>query len=159
MRRFISALVEDKPGVMNRIASLYRRRGFNIQSIAVGPSEQEGLSRMTIVVENAPTDSVDQITKQLYKVVEVVKATDITNDDIVAKETVFIKVRVPSTARAEIIQIAEIMKADIEDVSTESMILEMTGDDGQIDRLLELLKPFGVKEVMRTGQIAMTRGG
>ena len=158
MKRLISALVQDKPGVMNRISSLFRRRGFNIESIAVGPSEQEGFSRMTIVAENAPTGAVDQLTKQLYKVIEVVRATDITEQETVAKETIFVKVRANSEVRADVIRIAEVLKAEVADIATESMILELTGDTGQIARLLDLLTPFGIKEIVRTGQIAITRG-
>ena len=113
---------------------------------------------MTIVAENAPTGAVDQLTKQLYKVIEVVRATDITEQETVAKETIFVKVHANSEVRADVIRIAEVLKAEVADIATESMILELTGDSGQIARLLDLLTPFGIKEIVRTGQIAITRG-
>lgn len=159
MKLIISALVEDRPGVLNRVASMFRRRGFNIASLTVGHSEQSGFSRMTIVVDNVPATAVDQVTKQLYNVIEVVKATDITHSNIVAKETALVKVGASATGRAEIIQIANLVKAEIADVSPGSMILELTSSEEEIDRLLELLRPFGVREVMRSGKVAMVRGG
>jgi acetolactate synthase-1/3 small subunit len=154
----IVALVEDKPGVLNRMASLFRRRGFNIESIAVGHSEVPHLSRMTIVV-NGATTMVEQVRKQLDKVVDVVKVSDITGDDMVARELALIKVKATSSTRSEIIQIVDIFRANIVDVASDSVTIEVTGDEDKIDSLFNLLRGFGIKEITRTGRIAMTRGG
>jgi len=152
------ALVEDKPGVLNRVASLIRRRSFNIESLAVGHSEIAGLSRMTIVVDGATT-AVEQVRKQLEKVIEVVKLTDITEGHIIARELALIKVHATSATRSEIIQIVDIFRANIVDVSTDSLVVEATGDEEKIDSLYSLLKKFGIKELARTGRIALPRGG
>ncbi len=154
----VVALVEDKPGVLNQVASLFRRRGFNIESIAVGHSELPHLSRMTIVV-NGTTDMVEQVRKQLDKVVDVVKVSDITGDDMVARELALIKVRATSATRSEIIQIVDIFRANIVDVAFDSVTIEVTGDEEKVDSLFNLLRGFGIKEIARTGRIAMTRGG
>ena len=152
------ALVEDKPGVLNRMASLFRRRGFNIESIAVGHSELPNLSRMTIVVDGATT-MVEQVRKQLDKVVDVVKVFDITGDDMIARELALIKVKATSTTRSEIIEIVDIFRANIVDVALDSVTIEITGDEEKIGSLLNLLRGFGIKEIARTGRIAMSRGG
>ena len=152
------ALVEDKPGVLNRMASLFRRRGFNIESIAVGHSEVPHLSRMTFVVNGAAT-MVEQVRKQLDKVVDVVKVSDITGNDVVARELALIKVKANSSTRSEIIEIADIFRANIVDVAADSLTIEITGDEDKIDSLFNLLRGFGIKEIARTGLIAMTRGG
>jgi acetolactate synthase-1/3 small subunit len=152
------ALVEDKPGVLNRMASLFRRRGFNIESIAVGHSELPHLSRMTVVVDGSTT-MVEQVRKQLDKVVDVVKVSDITGDDIIARELALIKVRATSATRSEIIQIVDIFRANIVDVASDSVTIEVTGDEEKVNSLFNLLRGFGIKEVVRTGRIAMTRGG
>jgi len=152
------ALVEDRPGVLNRMASLCRRRGFNIESIAVGHTETPRLSRMTIVVDGTNT-MIDQLRKQLDKLVVTMKVSDITGDDIVARELALIKVKANSTTRSEIIQIVDIFRADIVDVAANSVTIEVTGDEDKIDSLLNLLRGFGIKEMSRTGRIAMTRGG
>jgi len=154
----IVALVEDRPGVLNRIASLFRRRGFNIESIAVGRSESPNLSRVTLVVDGAPT-TVEQVRKQLAKVIDVVKVVDITNEDIVTRELALIKVRANSITRSEIIQIVEIFRANIVDVGSDSLTIEITGDEDKIDSLFNLLKGFGIKELACTGRIALPRGG
>ncbi len=151
------ALVEDKPGVLNRAASLFRRRGFNIESIAVGHSEIRGLSRMTLVVDGANT-AVEQVEKQLYKLVDVVKVTDITDESMVARELALVKVAATASTRSEIIQIVDIFRATIVDVDSESVMVEVTGDENKIDSLLDLLKGFGIKELVRTGRVAMVRG-
>jgi acetolactate synthase-1/3 small subunit len=152
------ALVEDKPGVLNRIASLFRRRGFNIESIAVGHSEIPHLSRMTIVVDGTTT-SVEQVRKQLDKVIDVVRVSDITEDNITARELALIKVKATSTTRSEIMQVVDIFRANIVDVSADSVTVEVTGDEDKINSLFNLLRGFGIKELARTGRIAMTRGG
>lgn len=151
------ALVEDKPGVLNRVASLFRRRGFNIDSIAVGSSEIPGLSRMTIVVNSSP-GAVEQVRKQLDKIVDVVKVTDISNEEIVARELALIKIKATTATRSEIIQIVDIFRANIIDVAADSLTVEVTGDEEKIDSLLNLMKGFGIKELARTGRIAMPRG-
>ena len=152
------ALVQDNPGVLNRIVSLFRRRGFNIASIAVGSSESPGFSRITFVADG-PETMVEQVRKQLLgKVVEVVKVTDISSEDIVIRELALIKVKAFSGSRSEIIQIVDIFKADIVDVSQDSMTIEITGTEDKINSLLDLLRPFGLRELARTGRIAMTRG-
>jgi acetolactate synthase-1/3 small subunit len=154
----IVALVEDKPGVLNRIASKWRQRGFNIESLAVGHSEIPGMSRMTFTVDGA-THDVDQVTKQLYKVIEVVKIDDITNEDVVARELALIRVAATPNNRTALLEIAQIFRANIVDVAHDSLIFEVTGDEEKIEALYELLLPYGVKELMRTGRIAMSRGG
>ena len=151
------ALVLDKPGVLNRIASMFRRRGYNIYSLAVGHSEIPNLSRMTFVVEGDDT-TVEQVTKQLYKLIDVVRVTELSDMDCVSREMALIKVRSTTQTRSEIIQMVDIFRANIVDVSTESMIIEVTGDEDKIESLYTLLKPFGVREMMRTGRVAMNRG-
>jgi acetolactate synthase-1/3 small subunit len=154
----IVALVEDKPGVLNRIASKWRQRGFNIESLAVGHSETPGLSRMTFTVDGARHD-IEQVTKQLYKVIEVVKIADITSEDIVARELALIKVAATAQTRGAIIEIATLFRANIVDVSADSLIVEVTGTEDKIDKISELLQPYGIKELVRTGRVAMSRGG
>jgi len=151
------ALVEDKPGVLNRMASLFRRRGFNIESITVGHSERPHLSRMTIVVDG-PTTMVEQVRKQLDKVVDVLKVSDITEEDMTTRELALIKVNATSSTRSEIIQIVDIFRANIVDVAPNSVTIEVTGDEEKISSLLDLLRSFGIKQITRTGRIAMTRG-
>lgn len=152
------ALVEDKPGVLNRVASLFRRRGFNIESIAVGHSEKPNLSRMTIVVDGATT-SVEQVRKQLDKLPDIIKVSDITEDNIIARELALIKVHATSATRSEIIEIVDIFRANIVDVAADSVTIEATGDEEKIGSLLKLARGFGIKEIARTGRIAMSRGG
>lgn len=151
------ALVQDKPGVLNRVASMFRRRGYNIASLAVGHSEIPNMSRMTFVVEG--DDSiVDQATKQLYKLIEVVHVNKLSSTDAVSREMALIKVKSTVQTRSEIMQMVEIFKANIVDVSPDSMIVEVTGDQEKIDSFQNLLEPFGVKEVMRTGRVGMNKG-
>jgi acetolactate synthase-1/3 small subunit len=152
------ALVEDKPGVLNRMASLFRRRGFNIESIAVGHSESPHLSRVTIIV-NGSVAMVEQVRKQLDKLVDVVKVSDITGDNMTIRELALIKVRATSATRSEIIEIADIFRANIVDVASDSLTIEITGDEDKVDSLLKLVRGFGIKEIARTGRIAMVRGG
>ena len=152
------ALVADKPGVLNRVASLFRRRGFNIESIAVGHSELPHLSRMTIVVGGTVT-MVEQVRKQLDKVVDVVKVSDITGGSTIIRELALIKVKVTPATRSEVMQIVDIFRADIVDVAADSVTVEVTGDEQKINSLYELLRRFGIREVTRTGCVAMTRGG
>ena len=156
-RRTITALVQDKPGVLNRVSSMFRRRGFNIASLAVGHSEEPDLSRMTFVVEGDDR-VVEQVTKHLHKLIDVIKVADISNQNIVSRELALIKVRSNVQSRSEIMQIVHIFRANIVDVAADSLIVEVSGDENKIDSLHDLLKSFGVVEVMRTGTIAMNRG-
>ena len=151
------ALVEDKPGVLNRIASLFRRRSFNIKSLAVGSSEHPGLSRMTTVVVG-DSAQVEQVRKQLEKLINVVKVSDITEEEMVARELALIKVKTTASTRSEIMQIVGIFRANIVDVAPGSLTVEVTGDEDKLNSLLGLLRDFGVKEIARTGKIALTRG-
>ncbi|MDA0988401.1 MAG: acetolactate synthase small subunit [Chloroflexi bacterium] len=153
----IVALVQDKPGVLNRVASMFRRRGFNISSLAVGHSETLGFSRMTFVVDGDDA-IVDQVTKQLYKLIDVVKVSDISKEDVVIRELALIKVRTTPTTRPEVLQMVDIFRSNIVDVSPDSVIIEVTGDEDKVDSLLRILRPFGIREVMRTGRVGLMRG-
>ena len=153
----ISTLVEDKPGVLQKVAGLFNRRGFNIDGITVGVSEVEGLSRMVITV-HADKKGLEQVTKQLNKLVDVVKIKDITKN-AVKRELCLIKVNVPNEkARAEIMQYTNIFRAKIVDVTEETLIIELTGDMEKIDAFISLLKGYGIKKISRTGLTAMARG-
>ncbi len=156
-KRTITALVQDRPGVLNRVSSMFRRRGFNIASLAVGHSEEPDLSRMTFVVEGDDR-VVEQVTKHLHKLIDVIKVSDISNQNIVSRELALIKVRSNVQSRSEIMQIVHIFRANIVDVAADSLIVEVSGDEEKVDSLHDLLKSFGVVEVMRTGTIAMNRG-
>ena len=151
------ALVQDKPGVLNRVASMFRRRGFNIVSLAVGNSEQAGLSRMTFVV-NGDDHTVSQVAKQLDKLIDVLEVADITEARIVARELAMIKVGTTPITRGEIIQIVNLFRANIIDVGGDSMVIEITGEGDKIDALYNLLSPFGIIEMSRSGIVAMERG-
>ena len=151
------ALVEDRPGVLNRVASLFRRRSFNIRSLAVGASEQPGLSRMTIVAIG-DSAQIEQVRKQLEKLINVVKVSDITEENMVTRELALIKVKTTASTRSEIMQIVGVFRANIVDVAPGSLTVEVTGDEDKVDSLLSLLRDFGIKEVSRTGRIALTRG-
>ncbi len=153
----IAALVEDKPGVLTRVASLFRRRGFNIASLAVGKSELAGLSRMTFVVDGDQY-TVDQATKQLDKLIDVVRVSDITSEDLVARELALIKVKSTPETRGEIIEIVQLFRANVVDVGTQTLVVEITGEEDKITALINLLEPFGIAEMMRTGRVAMVRG-
>ncbi len=153
----IVALVQDKPGVLTRIAGLIRRRGFNIASLAVGQSEQPGFSRMTFMVDG-DEDTVYQVTKQLDKLIDVVEVSDISDQRIVARELALIKVETTSATRGEIIQIVNLFRANIVDVGSRSMVIEITGEEDKINAFNGLLQPFGILELMRTGRVSMVRG-
>lgn len=153
----VVALVDNKPGVLNRVSSLFRRRNFNIESITVGVSEVPEISRMTIVVDGTTT-TVEQVRKQLAKLIDVVKVTDITAESIVARELALIKVKASSATRSDIIHIVDIFRANIVDVSSDSVTIEVTGDEDKVNSLLNLLKSSGIIELARTGRVALTRG-
>lgn len=157
MKHIVSALVENKPGVLVRIAGLFSRRGFNIDSLAVGPTEHPDVSRMTIVVDVADRP-LEQVTKQLHKLVNVLKLSELPADEAVQRELVLVKVKASPDKRAEIIEIADIFRANIIDVSPATVTIEITGTDQKIDAMEALLKPYGIKEFARTGMIALARG-
>ena len=156
-RRTLVALMEDKPGVLGRVVNLFRRRNYNIESLSVGHSETPGISRMTVVVYG--NDAViEQVAKQLYKIVNVTKVSDISGEAAVFRELALLKVHATSVNRAEIKQLADIFRARIIDVYPESMVLEITGTEDKVDSLINMLRPFGIKELARTGRVAMVRG-
>jgi acetolactate synthase-1/3 small subunit len=158
MQRTLIALVEDRPGVLNRVASLFRRRAFNIESLTVGHTEQPGISRMTIVVDSDNV-SVERVTAYLYKLVNVIQVEDVTNRPAVNRDLAMLKVSVTPTNRTEIIQLVDVFRARIVDVANESMIIEITGDEEKIDGFVEVLRPYGIVEMVRTGVVSMLRGG
>jgi acetolactate synthase-1/3 small subunit len=157
MKHTLSVLVQNKPGVLARTAGLFSRRGYNIESLTVGITENEAVSRMTIVVTGDDT-VVEQVTKQLNKLIEVIKVSDLTKESYVDRELVLIKVTADSSNRAEIMQIVNIFRARIVDVAPKSLIIEVTGDEGKLDALVGMLKQFGIKEIVRTGTLALGRG-
>ena len=156
-RHTLVVQVEDQPGVLNRVVSLLRRRSFNIDSITVGHSEQPGVSRMTIVVLGED-DEVEQVGKQLYKIMEVLKVTDLEDENCVARELALIKVAAKPQHRAEILQIAQIYGARVLDASPSTLLIEATGSEEKIDSLLAMIRGYGIRELVRTGRIAMVRG-
>lgn len=157
MQQTLIAKVENKPGVLNRIASLFRRRNFNIDSLNVGRSENPSVSRMTIVVDNNEVDA-GKVKTNLYKLVNVIEVEDVTNKPAVTRDLALIKVAATADKRHEITNLANIFRANVIDVAADSIILEITGTVDKIDSLMELLRPFGIMEMVTTGQIAMLRG-
>jgi acetolactate synthase I/III small subunit len=157
MKHTLSVLVENKPGVLTRVAGLFARRGFNIQSLAVGASEDPNLSRMTITIDGAE-HPIDQVTKQLHKLINVVKIRDLDPHSLVASELMLVKVAAEGEKRTDVLQIAEIFKAKIVDVERRSLVLRAVGATDKLEALLEMLQPIGVLEVTRTGIIAIGRG-
>ena len=159
MKETLIALMQDKPGVFDRVASLFRRRNFNIESITVGHSETPGISRMTLVVNCDSEVQREQVVKQFHKLIEVTKVIDeVTPDRAVYRELALIKVAATVDSRSGIIQLVDIFGADVLDVSMTSMTIELTGTEDQIDSFVDLLRPFGIKELARTGRVAMLRG-
>ena len=153
----LSVLVEDKPGVLARVASLFSRRGFNIQSLAVGATEQKDMSRMTIVVsvEDSP---LEQITKQLNKLVNVIKIVEQEPDNSVDRELALIKVRADAATRSQVIEAVNLFRAKVVDVSTESLIIETTGTPEKLEALLRVLEPYGIRELVQSGVVSLSRG-
>jgi acetolactate synthase-1/3 small subunit len=157
MLHTLSVLVENNPGVLARVAGLFSRRGFNIDSLSVGRTENPAVSRMTIVVEG--DDRVlEQVTKQLHKLVDVIKISDITRDEYVDRELILIKVHTDTHMRAEIMQLVDIFRARIVDVGRTTLTVEVTGNEGKINAFENTMRPFGIKELVRTGKIAVLRG-
>lgn len=158
MSHVLSLLVEDKPGLLTRVAGLFARRGFNIESLAVGPSEIAGLSRITVVVdvEELP---LEQVTKQLNKLVNVIKIVELDPNQTVEREHMLIKVRVDNTTRSQILEAATLFRARIVDVATDALVIEVTGDTAKVQALLKVLEPYGIKEIAQSGLLAIGRGG
>lgn len=157
MQHIVIALVENKPGVLNRVASLFRRRGFNIESLTVGHTDKPGISRMTIVMDSDAV-SADRVTSYLYKLVNVIQVEDVSNRPTVNRDLALIKVAASTTNRTEIIQLVDIFRARIIDVHSESMIVEITGDWEKVEQFVEVVRPYGIIEMVRTGLVSMQRG-
>jgi acetolactate synthase-1/3 small subunit len=154
----LSLLVEDKPGLLTRVAGLFARRGFNIESLAVGKSEIDGLSRITVVVdvEELP---LEQVTKQLNKLINVIKIVELDPSQAVTREHLLIKVRVDNTTRSQVLEAVSLFRARVVDVATDALVIETTGDSGKIQALLRVLEPYGIKEIAQSGLLAIGRGG
>jgi acetolactate synthase-1/3 small subunit len=159
MKHTISTLVENKPGVLARVAGLFSRRGYNIASLAVSTTQDPKISRMAIVVDDEGDSAIlEQISKQLYKLVDVIKVYDHTGNQIVESELSLIKVAANATTRAEIMQLVDIFRAKVVDVSDGTLVVEATGKEDKIDALVELLQKFGIEEMVRTGKVVVPRG-
>ena len=158
MSHVLSLLVEDRPGLLTRVAGLFARRGFNIESLAVGKSEIEGLSRITVVVdvEELP---LEQVTKQLNKLVNVIKIVELDDAQAVTREHMLIKVRVDNATRSQVLEAVTLFRARVVDVATDALVIEATGDSGKIQALLRILEPYGIKEIAQSGLLAIGRGG
>ena len=153
----LSVLVEDKPGVLARVAALFSRRGFNIESLTVAPTEDATMSRMTIVTAGSD-DIIEQITKQLNKLINVIKIIEQDEDNSVSRELAMIKVRADAGTRGQVVEAANLFRANIIDVSPESLTVEATGNRGKIEALLRLLEPFGIREIAQSGMVSVSRG-
>jgi acetolactate synthase-1/3 small subunit len=157
MKHTVIAWMEDKPGVLNRVAGLFRRRNFNIESLAVGHSETPGISRMTFVVEG-DARQVGQVQTQLAKLINVTEVQNVTDEPTVIRELVLVKVNADSTNRAEILQLVDIYRAGIVDVAMDSLVIQIIGPEDRVNSLISLLENFGIQEMVRTGRVAMVRG-
>jgi len=157
MRHILSVLVDNKPGVLTRVAAMFSRRGYNIDSIAVGPEREPGVSRMTIVV-HGDDEILEQINKQLNKLIDVIKITDLTVTNHVEREMMMIRVKATASNRSEVMQICDIFRGHIVDVSQDSLMIEITGAEGKLQGILDLLQKFGIMEIARTGKIGLSRG-
>ncbi|MBK5238455.1 MAG: acetolactate synthase small subunit [Actinomycetales bacterium] len=153
----LSLLVEDKPGLLTRVAGLFARRGFNIESLAVGHSEIEGLSRITVVVD-VDELPLEQITKQLNKLVNVIKIVELDQAQSVQREHLLIKVRVDNSSRSQVLEAVTLFRARVVDVATDAVVIEVTGDSGKVNALLRVLEPYGIKEIAQSGLLAIGRG-
>jgi acetolactate synthase-1/3 small subunit len=153
----LSLLVEDKPGLLTRVAGLFARRGFNIQSLAVGVSEIDGLSRITVVVD-VDTLPLEQVTKQLNKLVNVIKIVELDPNQSVQREHLLIKVRVDNVTRSQVLEAVNLFRARVVDVSTDALVIEVTGDSGKTTAFLRVLEPYGIKEIAQSGLLAIGRG-
>ncbi|WP_141431884.1 acetolactate synthase small subunit [Bacillus sp. 03113] len=158
MKRIISLTVLNRAGVLNRITNLFSKRNYNIESISVGLSEQEGISRITCVLHVDNSQEIEQVTKQLNKQVDIIKVTDITDQSIVARELALIKVLATPQTRNEIYSLIEPFRASVVDVSKESVVIQITGEFDKVEAFIDLIKPYGIKELARTGTTAFPRG-
>lgn len=156
-RHTLSVLVEDQPGVLARIASLFARRGFNIESLAVGPTEAEGVSRMTIVV-NVAESPLEQVTKQLNKLINVLKIVELDNSAAVQRELLLVKVKADNNTRSAILETVALFRAKVVDVATDAITIEATGNHDKIQALLKVLEEYGIKELVQSGMVAIGRG-
>jgi acetolactate synthase I/III small subunit len=156
-KHVLSILVEDKPGVLTRIAGLFARRGFNIDTLTVGPTDDEGTSRITLTLDGA-MHPIDQVTKQLHKLINVLKIRDLEPGDTVARELALFKVAADGAQRAEVLQVCEIFRGKVVDVGRRSVTIEVTGTTDKVDAFERMVRPFGLVEMMRTGEIAISRG-
>jgi acetolactate synthase-1/3 small subunit len=151
-------MVEDHPGVLNRVMSLFRQRGFNVDSVAVGHAEMPGVSRMTFVI-NGDDRIVEQVTKQLYKLLEVVKVTDVTGENLIQRELALIKVAASDRTRSDVMRlVTDVYRARVVDASPDTLMIEVTGPSEKIESLIAMIRPYGIKEIARTGSVAMVRG-
>ncbi|MFZ2963814.1 MAG: acetolactate synthase small subunit [Rhodoglobus sp.] len=157
MSHVLSLLVEDKPGLLTRVAGLFARRGFNIESLAVGKSEIEGLSRITVVVD-VEEQPLEQVTKQLNKLINVIKIVELDPAQSVTREHLLIKVKVDNTTRSQILEAVNLFRARVVDVATDALVIETTGDSGKIQAFLRVLEPYGIKEIAQSGLLAIGRG-
>jgi acetolactate synthase I/III small subunit len=157
-RHTLSVLVENKPGVLVRIAGLFSRRGFNIDSLAVGPTEQEEISRMTIVV-NCDEHPLEQVTKQLNKLINVLKIVELEQGFAVQRELMLIKVRADTESRSKVLETVQLFRAKVVDVALDAVTVEATGNREKLDALIRVLEPFGIKELVQSGMVAVGRGG
>ncbi|MFC4103295.1 acetolactate synthase small subunit [Paenibacillus xanthanilyticus] len=153
----IAVLVNDQPGVLQRVSGLFGRRGFNIESITVGTSEEAGLSRM-VIVTSGDDNTLEQVTKQLYKLIDVIKVIDLSANPMVARELALIKVNAEPAVRPEILGVVDTFRASVVDIGTHTLMVQVVGDTEKIDAMIELLKPYGIRELSRTGVTAMIRG-
>ena len=157
-RHTLSVLVENKPGVLTRVAGLFARRGFNIHSLAVGPTEHEAVSRMTVVVD-VDELPLEQVTKQLNKLVNVIKIVELAPEHSVQREQVLVKVRAEAATRSQVLEVVNLFRAKVIDVGTDSLTIEATGDSEKVAALLRVLEPFGIRELVQSGMVAIGRGG
>jgi len=157
-RHTLAVLVENKPGVLARVASLFSRRGFNIDSLAVGPTENDEISRMTIVV-NSDDIPLEQVTKQLNKLINVIKIVELDAAQSVQREIILIKVRTDSAARSHVLEIVQLFRAKVVDVATDAVTVEATGTADKLEALIRVLEPFGIRELVQSGMVAVSRGG
>jgi len=156
MKHTISVLVENHFGVLARVSGLFSARGYNIDSLCVGETENPAVSRMTVVVRG-DDNVIEQIIKQLYKLVDTIEVTDLTEQDFVERELVMIKIGAPRKQRSEVIEVATIFRAKVVDMSAQSMILEITGSEGKVEAFIDMMRPFKILELVRTGEIAIPR--
>lgn len=156
MKRTLAVLVENRPGVLSKVSGLFSRRGYNIESLVVSETDDPTISRMTIVVAG-DTDILEQVTKQLNKLIDVIKVNDVTKEETVDRQLLLLRVAADNSSRGEILELINIFRARVVDIGRKSLIIETTGDVGKIEAIIKLLKPFGIQELVKTGTISMVR--